>query len=225
MSSDEHATPIEPGRGVYDAQRAASLAGVPESTLQYWARKGIYRPSISPDPHVRQWSWSDLLTLRVIDWLRRDKGAEEPARVSIRSIRQALDALDQRGLDRSQLHELIVVSQRGDLYLDLANEGTVKATPGQQGAWGGLLHVVHPYQKGPDLLMPRPRLRIIPGKLHGEPHLLNTRIPSVSVYALTNAGYSLTQIHVMFPEASPEALAEAIELERSIDPAEAQQAA
>lgn len=225
MRSNERELPIEPSRGVYDAPRAAALAGVPESTLHYWARKGIYRPSISPDPRVRQLSWSDLLTLRVIDWLRRDKGIDEPARVSILNIRQALDELDQRGLDRSQLHEVALVSRQGELFFEIPEEGTVRAAPGQQGAWGDVLQLVHPYHRGPDLLTPRPRLRIIPGKLHGEPHIVNTRIPSAAIYALANAGYSAAQIRDLYPEAPSEAMSEAIDLERSIDPAQTAQAA
>src|SRR5688572_30799038 len=39
--------------------------------------------------------------------------------------------------------------------------------------------LVSPYLgQGPDLLDPRPLLRIIPGKLHGEPHVVDTRIPT-----------------------------------------------
>ena len=34
---------------------------------------GFFRPSISPDPDDYLWSWSDLLALRAIDWLRRKK--------------------------------------------------------------------------------------------------------------------------------------------------------
>jgi DNA-binding transcriptional MerR regulator/uncharacterized protein (DUF433 family) len=223
--SDMHKLPIEPSRGVYDAPRAAALAGVPESTLHYWARKGIYRPSISPDPRVRHWSWSDLLTLRVIDWLRRDKGLDEPARVSILRIRQALDELDRRGLDRSRLHEVAVVSRRGELFFEIPEKGTIRAAPGQQGAWGHVLQLVYPYQKGPDLLTPRPHLRIIPGKLHGEPHVIDTRIPSAAIYALARSGYSPAQIRVVYPEAPQDAIDEAIDLERSIDPAHASDAA
>jgi DNA-binding transcriptional MerR regulator len=81
---------LEVGRGVYDAYRAAALAGVPVSTLHYWARHSIYTPSISPEPRVRYWSWMDLLALRMIDWLRRDDGAGGKPRIPISRIRQAL---------------------------------------------------------------------------------------------------------------------------------------
>jgi hypothetical protein len=39
----------------YDAPRAASLAGVPRSTLYYWARVGIWMPTVS---RSRQMRWS-----------------------------------------------------------------------------------------------------------------------------------------------------------------------
>ncbi len=82
---------IAPGRGVYDTHRAAALSGVPASTLHYWARTGLYTPSVSPGPHTRLWSWADLLALRAIDWFR--KGDELRAKSSVARIRQALEQL------------------------------------------------------------------------------------------------------------------------------------
>ena len=78
------------------------------------------------------------------------------------------------------------------------------------------LAVIYPYKAGPDLLQPRPLLRIIPGKLHGEPHLVNTRISSATIYALHADGFSLAQIREMYPEADPEALSQAVDLEESL---------
>ena len=74
------------------------------------------------------------------------------------------------------------------------------------------LAVIYPYKAGPDLLQPRPLLRIIPGKLHGEPHLVNTRISSATIYALHADGFSLAQIREMYPEA----LSQAVDLEESL---------
>jgi len=47
--------------GVYTAERAAALSGVPKSTIHYWAREGVLAPSVSAekvklcevDPFVR----------------------------------------------------------------------------------------------------------------------------------------------------------------------------
>jgi DNA-binding transcriptional MerR regulator/uncharacterized protein (DUF433 family) len=208
---------IEPGRGVYDANRAAALAGVPRSTLHYWAREGIYRPSIGPGPRVRFWSWSDLLALRTIDWFRREKGVGDPPKVSMHRIRKMLAELDHKGITRDRLHEVVVVSQAGDLFLELPGAPLTRATPDRQTAMRDVLLPVRPYHGAPDLLEPRPLLRIIPGKLHGEPHLVDTRISSLTVYALHVAGYTLAQIRTMYPEAPADGLDQAIDLERSLE--------
>lgn len=203
----------EPGRGVYDAQRASALAGVPKSTLHYWARNGLYIPSISPDPYTRLWSWSDLLALRAIDWFRKGKGLDK--KVSIPQIRKALEELVESGVSREELSHVVAVSDSGELFFMLDNTD-VRARPGRQETLSNILHLVRPYDIAPDLLEPRPLLRIIPGKLHGEPHLLNTRIPSATLYALFEMGYSLDKIQEMYPEAATEAIEDAIDFERSL---------
>ena len=70
-------------------------------------------------------------------------------------------------------------SAAGDLYVEVGSD-LVRADQGRLGAMPGVLRVVRPYRFSPDLLEPRPLLRIIPGKLHGEPHVLDTRIPSAA---------------------------------------------
>ena len=206
---------IEVGRGVYDASRAAALSGVPKSTLHYWARTELYRPSISPQPRVRRWSWADLLALRAIDWLRRVKDDEQPQKTSMRRIRQALQELDKQDLPRERLRQLVRVSPGGELFFE-DDGGVVRAAPGLQAGWLDMLDLVAPYHNGPDLLEPRPLLRIIPGKLQGEPHMLGTRIASATVYTLHKGGYGTEQIMAMYPEAAPHALRQAIDLEQSL---------
>jgi len=206
---------IEPGRGVYDARRAAALAGVPKSILHYWAREGIYAPSIARGPRLRLWSWADLLALRAIDWLRHKKRQNEPAAKSVRKIRQATSELSELGLQHEVFAEMVRVSATGDLYFPV-DETDMQATPAQQGAWAELLQFVRPYHAAPDLLQPRPLLRIIPGKLHGEPHLLDTRIPSAAIYTLHERGYTLQDLVAMYPEASEPGLRSAIDFEHSL---------
>lgn len=213
-SAETSQPPYEPGRGVYDAQRASALAGVPKSTLHFWARRGLYVPSISPEPRTRLWSWSDLLALRAIDWFRKGKGSNK--KVSIPQIRQALGELVDFGIPREKLYHVIAVSEAGELFFRLDNTD-IRARPGRQVGLSNVLHLVRPYDDiAPDLLEPRPLLRIIPGKLHGEPHLLNTRIPSAVIYALHEMGYGTRTIQEMYPEAPYEALEDAIDFERSL---------
>ncbi len=200
-------------RGVYDARRAAALSGVPKRTLSYWAAKRIYTPSVSPEPRTRLWSWYDLLALRTIDWLRRpDEGARA---VPFGRIREMLRQLDQRGFSRADLHNLVVRTTSGEVYLS-TDEHLIKADASGQSVMPDMLAVVRPYKGAPDLLEPRPLLRIIPGKLSGEPHVAGTRIATPTIYALQVSGYALGEIQAMYPEASEEALSQAIELERSL---------
>ena len=199
-------------RGVYDARRAAALSGVPKRTLTWRAQKGYYRPSIEPEPRPRLWSWYDLVALRMIDWLRQP--GDGVKRVPFRRIREAIEAIDRRGLSHAELHNLVVRTDRGELFLNV-DRLLIRADPSGQLAMTELA-VIYPYKAGPDLLQPRPLLRIIPGKLHGEPHLVNTRISSATIYALHADGFPLAQIREMYPEADPEALSQAVDLEESL---------
>jgi hypothetical protein len=61
--------------GAYPADRTAALAGIPKSTLHYWARTELVVPSISSSK-LKRWSYADLLLLRLIDWLRQDKAPD-----------------------------------------------------------------------------------------------------------------------------------------------------
>jgi uncharacterized protein (DUF433 family)/DNA-binding transcriptional MerR regulator len=225
---------FEAGRGVYDAKRAAALAGVPRRTLSEWARNGLYPASVAPNPYTRLWSWSDLLALRAIDWLRRAK-PEGPPRVTVQKIRKALLDLDLAQTPREQLHN-VVVTEGGELFWRLPFEGeylrvfqatpvesAVRAGPGHQMVLPYALNLVAPYVgqkgRGPDLLTPRTLLRIIPGKLHGAPHVAGTRIPTAVLFTLAQQGYGVDDILEMYPDASREAVDQAIELEGSLQQA------
>jgi uncharacterized protein (DUF433 family)/DNA-binding transcriptional MerR regulator len=208
---------IPSDRGVYNARRAAALAGIPLRTLHHWAHSGFFRPSISPDPHDYLWSWSDLLALRAIDWLRRKKVDSTVPQVPSQRIRQALIELERDGLPRHALRDL-VISEDGHLFFQTSTEHAIEAQPGRQAALPGMLNLVSPYKdQGPDLLEPRPLLRIVPGKLHGEPHIIHTRITTATLFELFSEGYSATQIQAMYPDVSSEALKQAIDLERTLN--------
>src|SRR5918997_6801291 len=96
---------VEPGRGVYDTRRAAALSGVPASTLHYWARHDIYRPSIAPGPRTRLWSWRELLAVRALHWYRREKGPDAPRSVSMPKIRRMLRVIQEAGESPQSLYQ------------------------------------------------------------------------------------------------------------------------
>lgn len=217
MIDDE---PIEPRRGVYDTRRASALSGVPYETLHYWARKGIYLPSINPEPRTRLWSWGDLLAVRAIYWFRRggsDEGDIDRIRpVPMPRIRDMLATIEQAGESREQLTRLVAVSEHGDLYLRFSDGPVIQANRGGQLLLANVIPLVMPFLKAPDLLRPRELLRIVPGKLHGEPHVMRTRIATAVLYRLSEMGYPPSDILEMYPDVASSALEQALDLERTL---------
>jgi hypothetical protein len=132
-----------PAGAAYTANRAAGLAGVPVSTLHYWSRSGIWVSSVS-SVKVKRWSYSDLVALRLVDWLRRDKPDLKLPRASMARVRGALAALDRWG-DRLTSHSVkIWVDSKGGLVIEADGETFVSGP-------GGLAQTVA-HREGLDLM-------------------------------------------------------------------------
>jgi hypothetical protein len=86
-------------RGAYTAERACALSGVPLSTIRYWAKHNILIPAVSDERPVL-YSYADLIGLRTIHWLRRQKTLDDGAEVSastMPAVKHALQALQHVG--------------------------------------------------------------------------------------------------------------------------------
>lgn len=210
--------------GYYEAQRAAALSGVPASTVYYWARNGIVVPSVSQQ-RVKLWSYADLMALRITYWLRNPKldGAVRPSPMS--AVREALEQLHAEGrtlwtriedTDESPL----LVDARGRIHIK--ERSGLRELSGQMvvpDAFNPLGPFIAEGSFGPDLIRPRPDLRIIPGRVAGEPHIARTRVSSLALAALDRRGFGLRVIQGMYPEEDPAAISQAIDLERQLDKA------
>lgn len=212
--------------GCYEAPRAAALSGVPISTVYYWARTGVIVPTVSPEKPKR-WSYADLIGLRIVYWLRHPKDSESaPVPASpMNDVRRALAELDDLGLDiwsssyvgpRTPLR----VDRSGKVYLD---SGPMVETTHREGVLEETLELLGPFEidggRGPDLVQPRPHLRIVPGKVSGEPHLDHSRITTQTVSALYDRFGDLDRVISFYPDVAPEAISEAIDLEHQLQPA------
>jgi len=211
--------------GAYIAERAAALSGVPKSTLHWWARHEILVPSVSAE-RVKLWSYPDLMGLRVIYWLRQRKtiklGMDIPG-TSMPAVRQALGTLRDLGAPiwKAGSEPALFVDGAGKIYLKRP-EG-VRDLDGQlQLGDEALLDLVAPFAtregtRGPDLVRPRPELRILPGKLGGSPHVVGTRNETCAVAALAKEDFSTDGILSLYPYLTREQIDQAIDLERQLD--------
>ena len=214
-------TPASMFSGCYDANRAAALSGVPKSTIYWWARQEIVVPSVSP-VQEKLWSFGDLMTLRIVHWLRHVKAGAEIKASPMPKVRQALAMLDEHNLDlwdAAEGRSPILVDPRGRIFVRLHDE--VVDLHGAHGlpdlqAWGLTeAFTIDGQVTGPDLLVPRKNLRIIPGKVSGEPHVVDTRITSLALASLSRDGFATGQIAGMYdlPESH---VADAVSLERQL---------
>lgn len=211
-------------RGAYPLDRAAALSGVPRSTVTYWARKDILVPSISAE-RTRLWSYPDLMALRVVYWLRQPKKAHDGAEIprtkmpAVRRVASQLRALDM-DLWSAEEGPPLAVDRNGQVVID--SEAFAGHLDGQTILDADLLPVLRPFEtlegtRGPDLLKPRPHLRIVPGKLGGSPHVERTRLETLALAALARRGVQKERIYRLYPIAPPEGIDQALELEQQLD--------
>jgi uncharacterized protein (DUF433 family) len=211
-------------RGAYPADRAAALSGVPLSTVHYWARKEILVPSVSAEK-VKLWSFSDLMGLRMIYWLRQTKTAPDGSpipRSGMTDVKRALTQLDELdlGLWSEDFGPSVNVDRAGNVVVRAGTEREV-AHRQRRLAVAEEFDVTAPFvslegSRGPDLHAPRPTLRIVPGKLGGSPRVAHTRLESQAVAALDVRGLPVAEIYRLYPDVSHEAIDEALDLEAQL---------
>lgn len=69
----------------------------------------------------------------------------------------------------------------------------------------------------PNLVTPRPTLRIIPGKLSGEPHVADTRIETRVLAALGARGFDSARVLELYPILTEKNIDEALDLEEQLE--------
>lgn len=217
----EYAPTMLGSRGAYPAPRAAALSGVPLSTVHDWARKAVLVPSISPE-RVKLWSYADLMGLRIIHWLRRDKDVDDGRwpRSTMAAVKRALAQLEEldMALWTEKAGPSVVVDRGGGV---LVKTGPHHEAEARQRVLDGELDVLSPFPvadglRGPDLVAPRPRLRIVPGKLGGSPHVVHTRVESQALAALADSGLPSAKIYRLYPDIEHSAIDDALDLERQL---------
>lgn len=205
--------------GCYEADRAAALAGVPRRTVYDWAQKGVVVPSVSPE-RPKRWSYADLMALRLVYWLRHPKPHAAPSAMS--EVRRALEELDAIGLDVWSADydgppSPLRVDKQGRIFV--VTEHGLETTR-REGVFEETLDLLGVFETteglGPDLVRPRPHLRIVPGKLSGEPHVQATRVTTQALAALARREFSVERIAELYPDIDRTSIEEAVDLERQL---------
>jgi uncharacterized protein (DUF433 family) len=213
-------------RGVYSAERASALAGVPRSTVYYWARTAVLPPSVSWEK-LKLWSWADLVALRAVYWLRHPGREERRKPTPMRHVRTLISEVEAEvgrlGEALSTRTLILRVDLGGVPYIEVAGrivEGRHRWR--QQVEPGIVIDLLSSFTaegglRGPDLVRPREGLRIIPGKLAGEPHIENTRIETRVLWTLNRRGYTPDQLHELYSDAPLDAIERALDLESQLE--------
>ncbi len=163
------------------------------------------------------------MALRIVYWLRHPKEGRgsDIAASPMPQVRKALAELERRGLDiwddsASYPDSPLRVDSSAKIYVV---DDDVFGVDGQQPI-AGMLDLLGPFdgdgRRGPDLVRPRPHLRIIPGRVSGEPHLAGSRITTQVAAALHRNIADTEKIAALYPGFDASIFQEAIKLEFSL---------
>src|SRR5205085_1010093 len=113
------AVPMREANEAYPADRAAALAGVPKTTVYYWANHDIWVPSVSA-VRTRYWSLADVLALRAIYWLRSTEKVHPSdgsaiARTKMQVVRRSMAEVRLEMIDLAKAS--LFVDVKGRVYL------------------------------------------------------------------------------------------------------------
>jgi uncharacterized protein (DUF433 family) len=160
--------------------------------------------------------------LRAIYWLRHPKPTPEGHEIPqtpMAVVREALAELDRIDLDLWEEGRgfMVRVDTAGEIYVGPVDDSVPL---GQQLPLMNL-DLLEPFEsesgiRGPNLVTPRPQLRIVPGKMAGAPHLLRTRLETEALAAISQRGVSNDNVYRLYPSFDREAIDQAIDLESQL---------
>jgi uncharacterized protein (DUF433 family) len=203
-------------RGRYDADRAGQLSGIPARTLHDWATS----ESLVPDwmtARPRGWSYRDIVFARLLGWLRAKHMERTEAAKRVLAVRHRLTVSD------------IDPSVRSDGTIFLIGAEKVDQFTGQQ-AFDGVAELLDVFEltepiegvstralKAPNLVHPSAHTFISPWVAGGEPCVVDSRVPSATLYALrADRGLDPRGIQRLYPFLAVDAIEDALQLEAGL---------
>lgn len=210
--------------GVYEADRAAQLSGIPKSTLYEWRRSRIYLPDFNRASPTA-WSYRDLVFLRLLAWLRQGGMSRHTAARQVAQLKREVASGHQVRRVRATKTELFVEPERFsrttgeqllpfESLLDYVSRVFDLESPIEELARRG-----HRRERlwAPSLVMPSAHTSISPWVMAGEPCVVRSRIPTSAIWALrAERGLDHAAIVALYPGLSVTAAKDAEHLERRL---------
>lgn len=198
-----------------DTDRISRLTGIPKSTLTNWERTGVFVPSyVDPEaraPFRRIYSFRDAVSLRTLAKIRRE-------------LRVPLDEIRKAGRYLSQYCE----SPWSELRFGVVDRRLVFWDP-QKHQWMGsdgqgvlelnMEGIPQEIERGLSSVLerePAQHGRITSNRYvhHGKPIIAGTRIPTSTIWAFHEEGYTTEEIQREYPQLTMEDIEAALDHER-----------
>lgn len=198
-----------------DMDRVSKLTGIPKSTLASWEKTGVYTPSYISErertPFRRIYSFRDAVSLRALAKIRREH------KVSLSEIRRAGEYLSQHYESPWSELRFGVVDHRLVFRDPETKEWT--GVSGQAVMELNMEGIPQEIEQGLPKVMGRERNQV--GHVtqnryvrHNQPVIAGTRIPTSTIWAFHEEGYSPEEIIDEYPHLTPEDIHAAIRYEQ-----------
>lgn len=192
---------------------ASVLSGASVDQLAYWRKTTRSAPPLLVPESKRSgrylYSWSDVVALRSIVYLRQEK--------SLPRIRRAVELLRALEADEwAHLARYTLISTKASILVRTPSGALLdlEKQPGTVVSEVLMRDVLASFTTGdgrtvPNLENPRRRLTVNPRVLAGYPVISGTRVPFDVVAGLAEDGVAAAQIVEMYPSVDPESVADA----------------
>ena len=190
----------------FTEEQVSRLTGISRNQLRHWDRTGFFSPSLGDEnrrlAHSRTYTFRDVVSLRVLHTLRNE------VRIPLPHLREVKESLSHLGEDLWAKTTLYVLGRR--VVIESPETGErVDAATGQAVLEIPIRTICNKTQKAVEEMWGRDpesvgRFEKRRGLAHSERVVAGTRVPTRSIRAFLEAGYSTDAILEEYPSLTAE---------------------
>jgi uncharacterized protein (DUF433 family) len=211
------ATDISNVVAAFSEANVERLTGLTSAQLRYWDKTGFFAPAYAEDDRralfSRVYSFRDVVGLRTLGLLRRQYN------VSLQHLRQVAEKLSHLENDLWTKTTLYVLNRR--VIIHEPGSGRLRdAVSGQYVLGIPLKKIVADTKRDADKLLRRSEAKVgkveqSRGVLRNAPVIAGTRIPTAAIKRYKEAGFTVEQIIVEYPDLTPADVEAALKYEEN----------